>query len=145
MKRVILLAVAVLLMAAGASAQTAKAVEQTVLQLEKEWVEALLKSDAAKLEEMYADALVYTHSNGTVDDKSKYLVSIKSGSTKYIAIERTDIKVNVYDDAAIVTCQALMKIRASGEDRTINARMIHVYVKQKGRWLFVAHQTTRLG
>ncbi len=120
-------------------------VEQAVLKLEQEWVDALLKADAVKLALLCADTLVYTHSSGAVDDKAKYLASIKSGATKYLAFDRDDIKVNVYGDAAVVTCHVLIKLKANGEDRTVNGRMIRVYARQKGRWQMVAHQTTKLG
>lgn len=146
MKRV--LCIAGLLMSVAMFAQAAPQksdLEQAVLKLEQGWVDALLKADTTKLETLYADTLVYTHSSGSVDDKAKYIANIKAGGTKYISIDRDDIKVNLYGDTAIVTCHALIKLKANGTDRTVDARMIHVYSKIKGRWQMVAHQTTRLG
>ena len=105
----------------------------------------LIKADIAKLETFYADTLVYTHSSGSVDDKAKYLANLKAGGTKYLSIDRDDVKVNLYGNTAIVTCHALIKLKANGTDRTVDARMIHVYSKIKGRWQMVAHQTTKLG
>jgi ketosteroid isomerase-like protein len=130
---------------AQATPQKGNGLEQAVLKLEQEWVDALIKADAPKLETLYADTLVYTHSSGSVDDKAKYLANLKAGGTKYISIDRDDIKVNTYGDTAIVTCHALIKLKANGADRTVDARMIHVYSKIKGRWQMVAHQTTKLG
>ncbi len=144
MKRTFLVIAFIALSAFVAHAQ-APAVEQAVLQLEKDWVDALVKADTAKLETLYADTLVYTHSSGSVDDKAKYIANMKAGTTKYISIDREDIKANVYGNSAIVTCKATIKLKSNGEDRTIIARMIHVYAKLKGRWQMVAHQTTRLG
>ncbi len=125
--------------------QKGSGLEQAVLKLEQEWVEALTKADAAKLETFYADTLVYTHSDGRVDDKAKYIANFKTGATKYVSIERDDAKVNLYGDTAIVTCHAIIKLKTNGADRTVDARMIHVYSKIKGRWQMVAHQTTKLG
>ena len=104
-----------------------------------------MKADAAKLETLYADTLVYTHSSGSVDDKAKYIANLKAGGTKYLSIDRDNIKVNTYGDSAIVTCHAVIKLLTNGENRTVDARMIHVYAKIKGRWQMVAHQTTKLG
>ena len=115
--------------------------EQAVLKLEQEWVNALIKADIAKLETLYADTLVYTHSSGQVDDKAKYIAALKAGTPKYLSLDRDNIKVNVYGDSAVVTCHVLIKL----SDRTVDARMIHVYAKLKGRWQMVAHQTTKLG
>lgn len=137
-----------LLMSAVLFAQAAPqkgGIEQAVIKLEQEWVDALIKADIAKLETLYADTLVYTHSSGAVDDKAKYLANLKAGGTKYVSIDRDDIKVNLYGDTALVTCHALIKLKANGTDRTVDARMIHVYSKIKGRWQLVAHQTTKLG
>lgn len=129
----------------AAPQKAASGVEAAVLKLEQDWVEALVKADTPKLEQLYADTLVYTHSSGAVDDKAKYLANLKAGGTKYLSIDRDDIKVSLYGDTAIVTCHALIKLKASGVDRTVDARMIHVYAKLKGRWQMVAHQTTKLG
>ena len=128
-----------------AQRQTRAEIEQAVLQLEKDWVDALIKADTAKLEELYANTLVYTHSSGSVDDKAKYIATIKSGATKYISYDREDIKANVYGNSAVVTCKVTIKLKTNGEDRTVIARMIHVYAKVRQRWQMVAHQTTKLG
>ena len=145
MKRTLFVIALIALSALAVNAQAPAKVEQAVLQLEKDWVEALVKADTAKLEMLYADTLVYTHSSAQVDDKAKYIANIKAGGTKYVSIDRNDIKVNLYGDSAVVTCHALIKLKASnGEERTVDARMIHVYAKVKGRWQMVAHQTTKL-
>ena len=145
MKRALWLSCLLCSLAFLVQAAPQKALEQAVLKLEQEWVDALVNADAAKLEQLYAETLVYTHSSGAVDDKAKYIANIKAGGTKYLSINREGVKVNLYGDTAIVTCHALIKLKANGEDRTVDARMIHVYVKQKGRWQLAAHQTTKLG
>ena len=90
MKRMFLL-IAIMAMSAMAVFAQASATEQAVLQLEKDWVDALVKADTAKLETLYADTLVYTHSSGSVDDKAKYIANMKVGTTKYVSIDREDI------------------------------------------------------
>ena len=144
MKKVLLIALTSLIFSLTTAAQQSP-VEKAVLQLEQDWVNALVKADAAKLETLYADTLVYTHSSGSVDDKAKYIANVKAGGTKYLSIDRDNIKVNTYGDSAIVTCHAVIKLSVNGENRTVDARMIHVYAKIKGRWQMVAHQTTKLG
>lgn len=144
MKKLLLITITSLIFSLTAAARQTP-VEKAVLQLEQEWVNALLKADAAKLETLYADTLVYTHSSGSVDDKAKYLANLKAGGTKYVSIDRDAVKVNVYGDSAVVTCHAVIKLVTNGENRTVDARMIHVYAKLKGRWQMVAHQTTKLG
>ena len=86
MKRTLLLAVVLVSVSLPTFGQDKKAsngVEQAVLKLEQQWEDALLKSDAAALERIYDDSLIYTHSSGAVDNKSVYVGNIKSGVTRY--------------------------------------------------------------
>ncbi|MGH9768371.1 MAG: nuclear transport factor 2 family protein, partial [Blastocatellia bacterium] len=106
MKRTLLSVVVLASVSFVAFAQEKKAsnpVEQAVLKLEQQWEDALLKSDVAALEKLYDDSLVYTHSSGSVDNKSVYVGNIKSGVTKYQSMKRDDIKVSVYGNTALVT------------------------------------------
>jgi ketosteroid isomerase-like protein len=147
MKRTLLLAIIFASVSLPAFAQEKKAsngVEQAVLKLEQQWEEALLKSDVAALEKIYDDSLIYTHSNGSVDNKSVYVGNIKSGVTKYQSMKRDDIKVSVYGNTALVTCHWEAHVLARGNKIDTNARYLHVYVKQKDGWKMVAHQATRI-
>jgi ketosteroid isomerase-like protein len=147
MKRTLLLVVVFASISLFAFAQEKKAanpVEQAVLKLEQQWEDALVKSDVAALEKLYDDTMVYTHSSGSVDNKSAYINAIKSGATKYQSMKRDDIKVNVYGNAAVVTCHWEVHVLARGNKIDTNARYIHVYVKRKDGWKMVAHQATRI-
>jgi len=147
MKRILLFAVVFLSMTLFAFAQEKKAsngVEQAVLKLEQQWEDALIKSDAAALEKLYDDSMIYTHSSGSVDNKSAYIGNIKSGATKYQSMKRDDIKVSVYGNTALVTCHWEVHVLARGNKIDTDARYIHVYVKQKDGWKMVAHQATRI-
>jgi ketosteroid isomerase-like protein len=147
MKRTLLLAVALAAVYLPAFAQDKKAsnsVEQAVLKIEQQWEDALINSDVAALERIYDDSLIYTHSNGSVDNKSAYVGNIKSGVTKYQSMKRDDIKVNVYGNTALVTCHWEVHVLNRGNKIDTNARYIHVYVKQRDGWKMVAHQATRI-
>jgi len=119
--------------------------EQEILNLEQQWQDALLKSDVAALEKIYAEGLIYTHSSAATDTKASYIAKIKSGASKYQTLKRDDIKVNIFGDTAIVTTHWLVTSIGDGKTHNTNARYIHVYVKQKGqkgKWQMVAHQST---
>jgi len=122
--------------------KSSNGVEQAVLKLEQQWEDALLKSDVAALEKIYDDSLIYTHSNGSVDNKSTYVGKIKSGATKYQSMKRDDIKVSVYGNTAVVTCHWDVHVLAGENKIDTNARYLHAYVKQKDGWKLVAHQAT---
>ncbi|MGH9853623.1 MAG: nuclear transport factor 2 family protein, partial [Blastocatellia bacterium] len=136
MKRILLLAVIFALVSLPTFAQEKKAsnspartgIEQALLKLEQQWEDALLKSDVAALEKLYDDGLIYTHSNGSVDNKSVYIGNIKSGVTKYQSMKRDDIKVSVYGNTALVSCHWQVHVLARGNKIDTNARYLHVYV-----------------
>src|SRR5262249_21450717 len=147
MKRTLLFVVvfaSVSLLAFAQEKKTSNGVEQAVLKLEQQWEDALLKSDVAALERIYDDSLIYTHSSGSVDNKSAYVGNIKSGATKYESMKRDDVKVSVYGNTALVTGHWEVHVLSRGNKIDTNARYLHVYVKQKDGWKMVAHQATRI-
>jgi ketosteroid isomerase-like protein len=147
MKRTLLFVVVFVFVSFIALAQEKKssnAVEQAVLKLEQQWEDALLKSDVVALDKLYGDSLNYTHSSGAVDDKATYIGNIKSGASKYESMKRDDIKVRVYGDTALVNCHWVVQSVSKGNKIDTNARLLHVYVKQKDGWKLVSHQATRI-
>jgi len=117
---------------------------EAILRLEQEWQNALIAADVATLERLYAESMIYTHSNGSVDDKKSYIESLRSGKAKYQSMIRDEIKVEVFGDAAIVTCHWQVNSVSGEKVNNTNARYLHVYTRQKGKWRMVAHQATRI-
>jgi ketosteroid isomerase-like protein len=128
------------LLAATLPAPAQEAAGEAVLKLEDQWTEALVKADTAFLERLYTDDIVYTHTNGMVNNKAQVIEGIKAGKAKYLSVERSDLKLQDYGDTAIVTFRAVIKVNTV----TLPSRMIHVFVKRKGEWRMAAYQSTRL-
>lgn len=138
------LTIAILAFALLVTASAGNNDDKAVLKLEQEWVDALTKSDTAALERLYHNDLIYTHSSGAVDSKASYIGNLKSGNTKYQSLDRTEIKVSVYGSTAIATCRAEIRLLSKGQPVNLTARLLHVYIRQNGRWQMIAHQSTRL-
>ncbi len=119
-------------------------VEQAVLKLETEWVDALMKADAAALEKLYSETLTYTHSSGSTDTKTEYITNLKAGKTKYESLVREDVKVRVFGNTALHTSITNIKLITNGQPSAFAVKMLHVWVKEGSNWRMVAHQTTRL-
>ena len=119
-------------------------VEQAVLKLETEWVDALVKADAAALEKLYSEHLTYTHSSGSTDTKTEYITNLKAGKTKYESLVREDVKVRVFGNTALHTSKTNIKLISNGQPSAFAVKMLHVWVKEGSNWRMVAHQTTRL-
>ena len=126
----------------AADAKTVEAVKSA----DRAWADATVKGDAAALQNLLADDLTYTHSNGETDTKKIYVDNL-AGARKYHRIEYESLDARLYanGDAALVT--AVGRFETSQKGGPVNAahlRFIHVWIHQKGRWQLVAHQSLRL-
>ena len=104
---------------------------------------AMVAADAAALEQVLADDMIYTHSNSSVDTKASLIELIRSGRSVYRKIERPEEKIRVYGQSAVVTGQARIEL-GGGSPRTLNLRYTNVWVKNPAGWQMVAWQSTRL-
>ncbi|HYR35873.1 MAG TPA: nuclear transport factor 2 family protein, partial [Burkholderiales bacterium] len=62
--------------------------KDAIRRLEDQRYKAMCEADAATLEKLLADSLVYTHSYGGADSKASYLDGIRSKKWQYRKIER---------------------------------------------------------
>ena len=121
-----------------------QATVQEVEKMEQAWSAAVRSGDAAALEKMLADDLVYTHATGPVDTKRVYIDSLKSGARKYTGADFTGTKIRVYGNTAVLNTDARMRGVAGGKPFDDRVRLMHVWVKTGAGWQLVAHQTTRI-
>ena len=131
-----------ILVAGPARYAVAQSPEAEVRATEDRRIKALIEDDFATLEAIFADDLTYTHSNSIVDTKAAYIGALKSGTSKYEAIERKPSTVRVYGDTAIMTGDAQVKLR--NQPAPFWLRYTLVYVKQGAAWKAVAWQSTRI-
>src|SRR5213080_4964242 len=103
---------------------------------------AVLHGDVAALDRMTSDDYTFITLRGELRTKSDILKGFASGSFHYESRQISDLKVRVYGDTAIVTGRSMQKGMENGKDYSGDYRFTRVYVKQKGRWVTVALQTT---
>ena len=119
--------------------------KKEVEKLEHEWAKALLEENVTKLEMILSDDLQYTRSNGKVENKASYLKSIRDGITHYSIIRRSNTKIIISTDTAIVTATWFAKLQNKpNPPLETTARYTHVYVKKDGRWQLSRHQSTEV-
>jgi len=132
-----------LLGGAALMAADSKTVE-AVKNADRAWASATVKGDAAALQNLLADDLTYTHSNGETDSKKVYVDNL-SGARKYHKIDYESLDARIYGNAAVAT--AVVQIETSqkgGPVSPAHLRFVHVWIHQNGRWQLVAHQSLRL-
>ena len=115
-----------------------------VLALDKQWSDAIVKSDTATLEKLLADDLVYAHATGIVDTKKSYIAKIKERRQVYKSFEQRNPVVNIYRDAAVT----FSHVRVTGTNQAgafdDKIMLIHFWVKQNNAWRLAGHQTTKI-
>ncbi|CCH52701.1 hypothetical protein BN8_01719 [Fibrisoma limi BUZ 3] len=118
--------------------------EKDVMETEKRRFNALVSKDYTVLNQTLSDDLVYTHSNGLVDDKQSFIQSIKDGKLAYSAIDPQEQKVRLYGNTAIVNGVCQVKAVSNGETLSSRLRYTDVYVKKGKQWQLATWQSLRL-
>ncbi len=117
---------------------------ETVIDLDKKRMQAMVAKDLATLESLLADDLVYTHSSARLDTKQSLIVGMTSGSTVYTAVEPSDVKAQDLGDSVVLTGVAQIRVVANGTPNAFGVRFTDVYARRNGRWQMVTWQSTRL-
>ena len=119
-------------------------VEQAIQRIHLEYAHAQLTNDVATLERVWADDHTFTNTFGIVQTKAERLAEMKSGLRKLESFNLDDIQVRAYGNAAVVTSRGTLKMQLRGQEISLQARGIDVYVKKQGRWQLVAAQANRI-
>ena len=107
-------------------------VEQTVLKLTQEWLDAEDRVDRAALNRIIADDFLGTGPMGTTVSKTDVIPQEGSGGYG-LSISGQDIKVRAFGDTAIATGRGVPKAQGRPE-----LRFTVVFVKRADRWQMVA-------
>jgi ketosteroid isomerase-like protein len=118
--------------------------KDTIRELEDRRYRAMCEADAATLDKLLADTLVYTHSYGGADSKASYLEGIRSKKWVYRNIERPIEDIQVHGDCAVVTGQVRIQLLSEGKPKTLNSAYTDVWIKGAKGWQMVAWQSTPL-
>ena len=107
-------------------------VEQIVLQLTRDWLDAEERNDRATLQRIIADDFQGTAAMGRTVFKEDVL-PIEGSQSRGLAITASELKARVFGDTAVVTAHAVPK---SGEKREL--RFTVIFTKRDDRWQMVA-------
>jgi ketosteroid isomerase-like protein len=113
-----------------------------IRELESRRFRAMIEADAAALESLLADGMVYTHSTSATDGKAAYIAGVKSKKWQYRQIDRPVEDIQVHGDTAVVTGQVRIDVLIDGKAKVLNSRYTDVWVKGAKGWQMVAWQST---
>ena len=142
----VLLSGAGLLMSAARALETGaddSAVQQKLMQMEREWASAMMTNDPTVIQRIEADDYGYLM-DGMKGGKQGDLDQAKSHAFVGTC-ELSEMQVRVFGDAAVVTGKAALRdAKYNGKDVSGDYLFTDVYVKRDGRWQAVASHSNKV-
>jgi hypothetical protein len=114
---------------------------ELIQQLEDVRYVAMVDKDVHKLDGLLDDELIYVHSTGVADTKSSYVDGLRNGAWDYQSIDRTDPRIQVDKDIALVFCKLSIRMVSHGEFRAFDSRVLAVWVRRTDNWRLLAVQS----
>ena len=153
MRRAIVIAVAVLVLATGSIALGQKprtrwdrrtSIEQVIRQLDHDRIQAQIKADSAALERIYAADFIGVGPSGTVRTKPQVISDFTSGDLKFQSITTDEVQVRIYGNTAVETGRSTMDGQDRGKAVPRDNRFTRVWVKRHGQWRLVLNHYSPL-
>jgi ketosteroid isomerase-like protein len=113
-----------------------------LVRLAKGWAEAIVSDDPARIASFMADEWVIVSGSG-IDPKERFLSLVESGTLTHSAMDfRTEPRIRVYGDTAVVTGRVTNTAHYQGERHDADEWTTDVFVRRQGRWLCVLSHIT---
>ena len=131
--------------AASAEECSGSITTEEVLRAEDARYAAQIANDFGAMEQMFGQDLVYIRSvDGAVADKRALIESMRSGTVKYRAMRRSDVKVRTYGCLAMITGFFELDLTVRGEALSEQVRFHSLWAKRGQGVQFVSWQSTRV-
>lgn len=120
--------------------------QTSLLEVERQWNQALKNHDAAWIEKNFAaDATDISSGNGALHSKPEDVAMMKADKTVFETLELSDLKARVEGNAGIVTgINHLKGHDETGQEFDLRLAFSDTYIKRDGRWQVWATQHTRV-
>jgi ketosteroid isomerase-like protein len=107
---------------------------------------ALGKNDADAMEKVYAENYMLVNIDGSVQNRSERMASLRSGESKYDSFAYTEpnVRINSEGNGAVVIAKLTMKGMFKGKPMDGTYRVTHVYSKTKDGWRLASAQATKI-
>ena len=118
-------------------------VQKTVDNINRSIDEAVVKKDADKLKQLYADDFVFTHGTGYVEGKNSWIKDVENPSKKFTSRVHDSTLVELHDNVAIVT--GSLAITRSDADKLVRygIRYVRVVALRNKNWQLLSHRTVK--
>jgi len=107
--------------------------------------QAMVDANQMSLDQLTSKNLSYGHSSGLVEDKGAFITAIVDGTFGFTSIDLTEQTISFNGDVAIVR----HKFAAKTDDKdkapgTVKLAVMQIWQKEKGKWLLLARQATKI-
>jgi ketosteroid isomerase-like protein len=123
-----------------------RGIERQLVELERQLSDALVREDAAVLDRLWSNDLVFTFPNGKVSNKAQRLAGQKPSAQPSESTNTNDqVRVYLYGNTSVVTVLSTWKGKAgTTQEYSDQYQPTHVWVKQQGRWQLVAAHVSQV-
>jgi Domain of unknown function (DUF4440) len=119
--------------------------EQEVARLADTWATAELRGDTTFLESTLADDFIGIGPLGFMLTRQEWLARHTSGDLKYESFSLDEVKVRMYNAAAILTGRQIQNAAYRGNSIQGQFRTTLVFVQQQGQWRLASLQLSTIG
>jgi uncharacterized protein (TIGR02246 family) len=112
--------------------------EAVITALEKDWLQAAVHKDEAKLRSLMAPDCWLIDSQGALATPDTAIAELQSGTYKVRAAHADDVQVRVMGDWAVVLGLESELSETNGHDSSGQFRFLDTWQKRAGRWRCVA-------
>jgi ketosteroid isomerase-like protein len=125
----------------GAPSRAPSRAEEEVRRLEREWLDAYERHDAAAMDRIVAEDFTITFPNGAMQTKPQLMTMIKTppkpGQPR-MKFSTEGVQSRAYGDTVILTGRVVSEYERDGKTVREQMRYTDTYVRTKGRWQVVA-------
>jgi ketosteroid isomerase-like protein len=108
------------------------------------WKLAMMKKDAAGLQKLMHEDMIYSHSNGLTQTKADVVKATTTGKTIIEAMDFSETTVRVYGNTALIRANVEMRNSTDGKATVFHTNVLHVWLKGPNGWQMVSRQATQL-
>jgi ketosteroid isomerase-like protein len=130
-------------LAARAAPALDQNVQQQVIQVVKDWINAVPKRDTERIGQVLADDFVAILWDGKKRSKAEYLEELRSGKYAVESIALDETEARILGDTAIVTYYQSEKSKSAGLDSSGGSVWTDILTRRDGRWQVVAEHGSR--
>jgi ketosteroid isomerase-like protein len=114
--------------------------ETKIIALENLWNQIQISHDADAMEKMLDDDFVLTDFDGSVLNKSQFLVTIRDKSNQLTLETTADMKLHRHGDTVVVIGSTHEKGTARGKPYEHHGRFTDTWIRHDTQWLCIASQ-----